>query len=736
MFAIIISEKGGAERRESFDKNEINVGRVQGNDLMLPKGNVSKHHARLLFRDGRFIVTDLKSTNGTYVNGRKIAQATIVREGDKIYIGDFVLRLETNGAAAPPPEATQGEEESIRTLARDNVPPPRAMGNPPAVTLKAPTHPPGAPLPRPQASNVSNAPPQQQAPTRPPEAGAGNYPLEQDPDDSAPVQKARIQSAAPPPAQMQPPGPPPDRGSGQRPMTMPLNQMSPMMGQRVPTAPPGGALQQPPTAQPMPPLAQPTPQAAPTGAPPMQAPPPLPPPPMAPPPPQQQQQTMSAGTSMPPPQPAQPPARPSMVPSRVPPKESPAQAGRRLALTMLMGRIADTVDLSPLRSSPIVPDAMAQQIERAARDQANAMREEGEAPQDIDLDAVMRDAHRELVGLGAIGPLLEDEEVSEIHCARYDQIFTVRSGSSVNEGSGFSSEEALYRVIARLAHQSGEAWRPGETVLERKLPRASMVAIAPPAAATHVLSIRKRRRVEATLEDLVRTNALSRAMAQFLEACVAARANILVSGAGAGAVLSALAASGSQGERICVVQDVEEIAVGNAHAVSLSIVDTRKAGEDTVRAAARLRPDRLVVAQLAGGVAAATVDAMAEGSDGVLASISAPTLRQALSRLVAQLVLHRPGLGLEAMRDVVGEAFDIAIEVSALDGGRLRIMRIAELGGSDAKGIVARDIFVFASDPQGGEGAHGASGVVPRLANDLAARGMKLDPAIFKRAGR
>src|SRR5277367_5164105 len=108
MFTIIISEKGGAERREAFDKNEINVGRVQGNDLMLPKGNVSKHHARLLYRDGRFIVTDLKSTNGTYVNGRKISQATIVREGDKIYIGDFVLRLETAAqAGAGRPAATR-----------------------------------------------------------------------------------------------------------------------------------------------------------------------------------------------------------------------------------------------------------------------------------------------------------------------------------------------------------------------------------------------------------------------------------------------------------------------------------------------------------------------------------------------------------------------------------------------------------------------------------------------------
>jgi pilus assembly protein CpaF len=291
-------------------------------------------------------------------------------------------------------------------------------------------------------------------------------------------------------------------------------------------------------------------------------------------------------------------------------------------------------------------------------------------------------------------------------------------------------------VIARLAQQSGEPWRAGETVIERRLPRATLVAIAPPAAAAHVLSIRKRRRVEGSLEELTRAGAVSRPMAQFLEACVLARANILVSGTASGTVLASLAASGAPGERVCVVQDVEEISVGGAHAVPLSIIDTRKAGEDCVRAASRLRPDRLVVAQLAGGVAAATVDAMAEGSEGVLAGIAAPTLRQALSRVVAQLVLHRPGLSLDAMRDVVGEAFDIAVEVATLPDGRLRVMRIAELGGSDAKGIVARDLFVYNADPQGGEGGFSATGVVPRLANDLAARGMKLEPAIFKRAGR
>ncbi len=95
IFAIVVTEKGGGERREVFQAAELSVGRVQGNDLTLPKGNVSKRHARLIFRDGRFIITDLNSTNGTYVNRRRITQATIVHEGDRIYIGDFVLRVES-----------------------------------------------------------------------------------------------------------------------------------------------------------------------------------------------------------------------------------------------------------------------------------------------------------------------------------------------------------------------------------------------------------------------------------------------------------------------------------------------------------------------------------------------------------------------------------------------------------------------------------------------------------------
>lgn len=432
---------------------------------------------------------------------------------------------------------------------------------------------------------------------------------------------------------------------------------------------------------------------------------------------------------------AVPAARPTAPPPRVPPKETHAQAGRRLALMALIDRIGDSVDLSPLRTSAVVPDAFAQQVERVAREQASAMRDEGDVSPDVDLDAVVRDAHRELVGLGVLGPLLEDEEVTEINCVRFDHVFTVRGGRIEAAPLAFSSEEALARVIARLAAQSGEPWKAGETVIERRLPRASLVAVAPPASGNHVVSIRKRRRVEASFDELVRGNVLSRPMAQFLEACVVARANVLVVGPAALSVLAALGASVPSGERVTVVHDVEEVAIPQAHTVALATPDTGKLGEECVRAAAKLHADRLVVGHMAGGVAAATVDVMTEGTDGVLAALPAPTLRQGLSRLSAQLVLHRPGVSLEAMREVVGEAFDVAVEVTALPDGRARVMRIAELGGSDAKGVVARDVFVFTPDG-GTEGTHGPTGVVPRLSGELASRGVKLDGALFKRAGR
>ena len=93
-FSVIIHEKGGQPRRQEFIKSEVTIGRVQGNDIVLPKQNVSKRHSRIVLKNGKFVITDLKSTNGTYVNGRKISTPAVIKETDKIYIGDFVLSTE------------------------------------------------------------------------------------------------------------------------------------------------------------------------------------------------------------------------------------------------------------------------------------------------------------------------------------------------------------------------------------------------------------------------------------------------------------------------------------------------------------------------------------------------------------------------------------------------------------------------------------------------------------------
>ena len=663
MFTIIISEKGGAERREAFDRNEINVGRVQGNDLMLPKGNVSKHHARLLYRDGRFIVTDLKSTNGTYVNGRKISQATIVREGDKIYIGDFVLRLETghaapavDGAAADdaPAQGAPSRSGAVRdaNASAGHTPLSQAIPSEAAVleALKG-----APPPPRPVLATSASfpAPPRPSAPRSPEGQGISHFPLERDPDsESAPeLQGAPVPRVPAPPR-------------------LPQGDARPRTRTAILGAEPGG-----PAWSPGPPVA----------------------------------------------------------PSA--PQPTPHQAACRRALIALVGRVAEAVDLTPLARSPIVSGPLLQEIDFAVRAHANAMQNDAAAPEGVDWEQLAGDALRELVGLGPIGPLLDDLEAEAVHVTRPDCVLAVRGGQASLVDPSFTSEDALARVVARLAHQSGDPARSDEAILDRRLGRGErMTAVGPPIANGWTLSIRRPRRAEGSLDELARSGAMSRSIATFLEACVAARANLLVVGSSASVVssmIAALAFASGAAERIAVVTESDDVAVAHAYVMPFALRGAA-GGADTVRAATRLAPDRFIVLALAGAVAAATLDAIGEGTEGVVAGLCAPSLRHALARLALQVAMARAGASMEWAREVVAESFDVTIEVSRGIDGRLRLSRVAELAGADAVGIILRDLFVSSADATG-EAGFVPTGAVPRLAQDFVARGIKLDAALFKR---
>jgi len=109
-FSVILTEKGGPTQRLDFEVEEITIGRVDENDICLPKGNISKKHTKIVVKDGKIIVLDLKSTNGTYVNGRKLAGPQLISPADKVYIGDFILNVEPPDVE--PPEDEPGEPES------------------------------------------------------------------------------------------------------------------------------------------------------------------------------------------------------------------------------------------------------------------------------------------------------------------------------------------------------------------------------------------------------------------------------------------------------------------------------------------------------------------------------------------------------------------------------------------------------------------------------------------------
>jgi pilus assembly protein CpaF len=161
--------------------------------------------------------------------------------------------------------------------------------------------------------------------------------------------------------------------------------------------------------------------------------------------------------------------------------------------------------------------------------------------------------------------------------------------------------------------------------------------------------------------------------------------------------------------------------------------DSRSAA---IAAATRLGADHLVVPPLGGVHLANVLDAVTHGTEGLIMLATAETLRQAVDRMCADLSATRPGLSTQTAREWVGATFDLGLEMTQLRDGRRRAVRLVEFRSSQS-GIQMRDVFTFAyhRTAAGGsiEGAFYASGTVPRIVDDLAARGLPVDQSIFRR---
>jgi pilus assembly protein CpaF len=665
MFAIVVNEKGGEQKRLEFDKPEVTIGRVQGNDIILPKGNVSKRHSRIVLKDGKFIIVDLKSTNGTYVNGRKITSPLVVKSSDKIYIGDFILSIEDLAGAG-------ASDEPAPTA------PPRA---------KQPSMPP---------------PPPRRAPA--PEPG-----YDEEPAAEAAGDDAGDDDELPPP---EPPRP-------ARPST-PAVAPSPLAAAAAPAAritAPREAVRPPSSQRDLPASPAPRPSAAP---PPAASRPASVPAPMMPAPPRAPAPTPAAvARPTPAAVPAQAPARkPVSAPT---PSVDDAKRNKITEVMRELGtRLAASLGLDSRGADATAEEDVWTRAERTASDLLEQLNADGVVPGGVDTEQLLRDVVSETVGVGPFEELLSDESVREVAVPRHDRVYVDRGGQRQIAPRWFSSSDAVTRAVERLVARAGRtgdltAARANGALVEVRIEGGLLLtaALPPLAARGPSLTIRRPRRNLSRIGDLVGEGFLSQGMADFLELAVKARKNIVIAGpAGSGrsTVLAALARAAAD-ERVVSVEEAEELELGDG--AWMPLIGRGPQARQAISYALRLRPERLVVGDVRGAEALDLVAAMAGGQDGVMSVVQASSPRDALMRLESMARLAPEAPTAAALGGEMGRAVQVIVQLARTAEGELRVAEIAEvLPGEGA--AACHTVFTYKPDAAGGRFA--ATGHVPSWA--------------------
>lgn len=633
MFSIVITEKSGAQRQLDFEGAEIVIGRLEDNDLCLPKSNVSKIHARLIYKDERYVLVDQKSTNGTYVNGRRISAPMVVRRGDKIYIGDFILTLAAAGSSESvpvrefsplPPPPGKGEEQPVRvphnaeqgraqlerrttTTARSQAsaattsrpPVPKPSSSPPPLPRQSPIPPPPPPVPRREEIGVTER------------------------DASTVTQPANVPNSthAAPPAR--------DAKRTKR------------NHHHVPTNP---SMAPPPAA------AAPSGDDAPDDA---------------------QVAALSGMTS------------PAVL----------APAVRlQAALSLLMERLATFMNVARAEESAF-PSEQQQTLERLL----DQLGDDGALGPDIDRRFLREAAISEAVGLGPLDRLLGNRSVREIVVDGPTRVLADLGGGLTPVSSFFSDDSAVLVAARRLLHRAGQKLDPDQLVHQAQLPGGGAVQLLMPPLSPKgpLISVRCPVRAQPTAESLVTDGLMSNEMLIYLRSAVQQRRSVLVigpAGAGVSSMLAVLARFPQEHERIVAIEHAPSASLLNMQILPLSRRAMPSAGlGELLHHAAQLRCDRLLVDDIRPHEALAALQAAASTS-GVLFGMHAqgPELAVALLEQFAHA-------GLPAHARVRGPllaaALQVVLHIAPDASGARKIRSISELRSSGADALELRTLF-------------------------------------------
>ncbi len=361
--------------------------------------------------------------------------------------------------------------------------------------------------------------------------------------------------------------------------------------------------------------------------------------------------------------------------------------------------------------------------------------------------ALFTDVANDIVGYGPLEPFLVDDDVSEVMANRPDQIYVEKKGRLALTSARFDDEAHMMRIIERIIAPLGRTVDRGWPMVDARLPDGSRVnAIIPPSAVDGPsITIRKFSRKPLTVDDLINFGSLTPQMAEFLEACVVSRLNIVVSGgtgSGKTTLLNVLSGFIPGGERIVTVEDAAELQLAQTHVVRLETkpADPEIPGSrpvairDLVRNTLRMRPDRIVVGECRGGETLDMLQAMNTGHDGSLTTVHANNPRDTIARLETLTLMAGMELPIMVVRQQIASAIDLIVQQARLRDGSRKVVAITDVQGMEGETIVMQNIFSFEEEGERDGvvlGSMGPCGVRPRFEPRLKAHGFEFGATMF-----
>ena len=405
-------------------------------------------------------------------------------------------------------------------------------------------------------------------------------------------------------------------------------------------------------------------------------------------------------------------------------------------------RLLDLINLSAL-------DSMShQQIEAEVGDiVSEELAKQNHALNQSERKQLVADVLDELLGLGPLEPLLKDPTIADILVNGHNQVFVERFGILEPTPVRFKDEKHLLRIIQKIVSAVGRRIDESSPMVDARLADGSRVnAVVPPLAIDgSILSIRKFARVPISMERLIEIGSVAPQMAQILEAIVASKRNVLISGGtgtGKTTLLNAMSAFIDDRERIVTIEDSAELQLQQRHVVRLETRPPNIEGKgevaqrDLVKNALRMRPDRIILGEVRAGEAFDMLQAMNTGHDGSMTTVHANSPRDALTRVEQMIGMSGIDIPARYARSQMSSAIQIVVQLARMPDGRRKVTSVSEITGMEGEIVTMQEIYHFRQTgigPDGQvQGRFEATGIRPRFLDQVAAQGLNLPADLFR----